>query len=59
MKLLVFIAVLFSSDLMAHNDEFLGDGAVHVLFHLSFWILLVLGVSHGARLYRAKNKSSN
>ena len=58
MKLLALITVLFSNDLMAHNDEFLGKGSVHLLFHLLFWVLVGLCAYQGANYYKAKNKST-
>ena len=52
--LTIWFCILFSQMAFAHEDHFLGDGALHNLFHAFAIIIAVAAFFKGVAWYRSK-----
>ena len=51
------ISVIFSSAALAHTDHALGEGSLHLLYHLVFWSSFTVVVYKGICWFKANKKT--
>jgi len=60
MKFLTFIfSLLLTSQAFAHADHALGDGALHMLYHVVFWALFAVVAVKAFTYFKAKKKQNS
>ena len=60
MKILfTFMLLIISSVASAHEDHLLGEGILHMTYHLIFWTLFIGAVYKGITLLISAKKKAN
>lgn len=60
--LMIFLSVIMSvvsSSVFAHTDHALGEGSLHVVYHITFWFIVFAVIYKAICWFRAKKKAKH
>lgn len=60
--LMIFLTVMmsiFTSSAFAHTDHALGEGSLHVVYHVTFWFIVFAVIYKGVCWFKAKKQSKH
>ena len=59
MIVLSVITSVFASSAFAHTDHALGEGSLHAIYHVTFWLIVFAVIYKGVCWFRAKKQSKH